>query len=720
MKENRLWYTAPAKQWAEALPLGNGRIGMMIYGGVSEEHIQLNEETVWSGWDCTEFENPDNLLYLEETRRLIFEGKYSEASALCNQHHVCRGKGHNDPYGFGSYQTAGDLFISIPQDACKDYYRDLRLNEGMATVACDSVRREYFVSPTYNTAVMRISGVTEGITLRYEREEATIITDDKEIMAIGHLPTKFVVLIRKEIQDESTIIYITASTNYKTDRDPIATCRETLDSAMAAGYEKLARDTKDCFSELMGRAEISLTESEERKMLPTDKRLADPEEDTGLIELYFNYGKYLLIGSSFRARLPANLQGIWCEDYHAPWAADYHLDINVQMNYWMAEVCNLPELITPFFELIKLMSQHGRETARISYNCPGWVAHVVTNPWGYTALGQAPIFGAFATGGAWCLRYIKERWLYGGDREFLKEMYPIIKGASEFFCSYLIMDPRSGYLATVPATSPENCFFDPSTGKIAFISAGPTMDMSIIRELFEFNVEVASILEIDHDFVRELETKISKLPPLRIGKHGQIMEWSEDFDEPDPGHRHMSHLYALYPASAINQSTPELYEAAKKSVRRRVSCGGGHTGWSRAWLVNFYARFMDGNSAREHIVKLFQENTFHNLFDSCIYRINPRKDVFQIDGNLGTPAGIAEMLIQSHGGYIELLPALPDAWSKGEFKGLMARGGYRVDAKWENKRIVYCNIIGHTEDTFKVKFNGQIVEATGKYCYELD
>ena len=715
MKENKLWYDKPAHKWLEALPLGNGRLGMMVYGGVSEERIQINEETVWSGWECEEFDNPKNLEHLEESRKLIFEGKYSEASELCRKYHICRGKGHNEKEGFGSYQTAGELYITIPNATDGEYYRDLKIDEGLATVCCESSQRLYFISPKYNTAVIKIMGNVDGVALRYERERTMVIDEDNEIIAIGHLPTKFVVLIRKEISDGEITIYITAATDYKTDRDPIETCRNTLDSAMSAGYDTLLEDTKNTFEELMGRIDISLTASEERKALPTDARLAEPDKDIGLVELYFNYGRYLLIGSSFKAKLPANLQGIWCEDYNAPWASDYHLDINAQMNYWMAEVCDLPELTKPFFELIKTMVEHGKKTASISYGCPGWVAHMTTNPWGYTALGQAPIFGAFVSGGAWCLRHVKERWRYSKDKSVLVEMYPALKGASEFFCAYLVTDPRNGYLVTAPATSPENAFFDPDSAQKACVSAGPTMDMSIIKEILEFNIEAASVLGVDSEFAERLKNIISKLPPLRIGKHGQIMEWSEDFDEPDPGHRHISHLYSLYPADRINQSTPELFDAARKTVERRLSYGGGHTGWSRAWLINLYARLRDGNMAYENITALLKQSTQINLFDNCGFK---GTKIFQIDGNLGTPAGIAEMLIQSHDGYIDILPALPNAWDSGEFRDLMARGGFKVSAKWENGHVTWCRVTGDENAQFDVKINDRLISAVGNYEFK--
>lgn len=712
MKENKLWYTSPAWEWNEALPLGNGILGMMVFGGISTERIQLNEETFWTGWEYPEYDDPSTYEHLDEMRQLIFAGKYTEAQQLCNQYLICRGEGHHDVEGaFGSYQTAGDLYIDLPCDEPGEYCRALYLDEGRAEVMFGGTKREYFVSAGYNTAVVKVTGNLEGVKVRYEREHASIIPDDNEIIAVGYLPTKFTVLIRHEVRDGALYIYITAATGYKTDLDPTAVCREKLDKAMAAGYDELLRDTREYFASMLDRAEISFPQSGTKADVPTDQRIANPEDDLGLVELYFNFGRYLLAGSS-RGKLPANLQGIWCKDYRAPWSADYHININIQMNYWFAEVCGMPELIEPFFGLIRLIAKAGEKTARVAYNCPGWVAHFDTNPWGYTSLGCDPQYGAFAAAGAWCLRHVKERWLYSGDNEILREFYPIIKGASEFFCAYLVRDPRSGYLVTAPASSPENSFISPADGSRVNVCAGPTMDTSIIRELLEFNLEAAEIIGEDAKFVQMLKDTLAGLTPLRVGKYGQIMEWSEEFEEAEPGHRHISHLYGLYPASEIRQSTPEYFEAARKTIERRLAHGGGHTGWSRAWIINFFARLADGNAAYENIIALLKKSTLPNMFDN--------HPPFQIDGNFGGTAGIAEMLLQSHDGCIDILPALPEAWKDGQFRGLMARGGFRVSAEWKNGRVIRCEIDGKPGRKFRLKLNGTIVDFEGNYRYSAD
>ncbi len=714
MTENKLWYTSPAEDWNEALPLGNGILGMMVFGGITEERIQLNEETFWSGWEYPEFDSPKTHEHLDEMRRLIFEGKYTEAQRLCNQYLICRGGGHHDVEGaYGSYQTAGDLYITLPDpdgSSDEEYRRTLYLNEGRAEIACGFSLREYFVSPGYNTAVIRMKGDYTAAQLRYERENASIIHDDNEIIAVGYLPTKFAVLIRYEMRPDELRICITAATAYKTDRDPVTVCRETLDRAAEAGTDELLRDTREYFGSMLGRTSLTFPQSgcKEKAAIPTDQRIANPEDDIGLVELYFNFGRYLLLASS-RGKLPANLQGIWCKDYKAPWSADFHININIQMNYWFAEVCNLPELTEPLFDLIRMIAKAGEKTARVAYNCPGWVAHVVTNPWGYTSLGCNPVYGAFATAGAWCLRHVKERWLYSGNEEILREFYPIIRGASEFFCAYLVRDPRTGCLVTAPASSPENSFLSPDDGSRANVCAGPTMDTSILRELLEFNIEAANVLGEDAEFAEKLKDTLAQLTPLRIGKYGQIMEWSEDFVEAEPGHRHISHLYGLYPAAEIRQSTPEYFEAARKTIERRLAHGGGHTGWSRAWIINFFARLADGNTAYENIIALLKKSTLPNMFDN--------HPPFQIDGNFGGTAGITEMLLQSHDGCIDLLPALPDAWKDGQFDGFMARGGFKVSAEWQNGRVVRCEITGKEGKAARIKINGEMVAFTGSYVY---
>lgn len=711
MTENKLWYTSPAGDWNEALPLGNGKLGMMVYGGIDEEHVQLNEESFWSGWECDAFENPQTKAHLHEIRALLFAGKYSQAQALSDKYMVCRGKGHLDDTGaFGSYQTAGDLYITLPEErnAGTSYRRQLLLDEGRAEITAGGTNRTFFVSYAYNTAVIRITGCSENTALRYARENCSVIDSEHEIRVEGRLPLPFALLIRHTYENGVLTVFLTAATAFRAVDDPMEICEKTLDRATSAGYDALKEETKHYFGEMLGRVALTFADSGKKENVPTDVRLSAPETDPGLQELYFNFGRYLLLSSS-RGKLPANLQGIWCRDYRAPWSADYHININIQMNYWFAEVCNLPELLTPFFDLIKTTAAHGVKTAKETYGCPGWVAHFTTNPWGYTALGCNPVYGAFATAGAWCLRHVKERWLYSGDEAVLREFYPIIRGASEFFLAFLIRDPRTGCLVTAPASSPENSFFSPADGKPVSVCAGPTMDTAILRDLFEFNIEAGSLLGETPAFLERLQSALHALEPYRIGKYGQIMEWSEDFRETEPGHRHMSQLYGLYPAAQITRETPELFEAAKKTIERRLSHGGGHTGWSRAWIINFFARLADGNAAYENLVALLKNSTLPNLFDT--------HPPFQIDGNFGGTAGITEMLLQSHDNGIDLLPALPDAWPDGEFRGFIARGGFTVSAVWNNGRVTRCSVTGPEGKEFRLRVNGETIRATGSYQF---
>ena len=712
MKENRLFYQVPASDWNEALPLGNGRLGMMVFGGIGEERVQLNEETFWSGWEFPEYDNPETKERIGEMRELIFQGRYAEAQKLCDRYMVCRGEGHHDSdAAYGSYQTAGDLFLTFPgEEEGGTYARELFLDEGLAKVSAGLRKREYFVSYKYNAAAIRIEGCEDEPGIRYERERTSVIPNGDEIFAVGYLPLQFAVVIRKTWADGVFTVWITAATAYRSDRDPLALCRETLDAAMAAGYDAVKEENRAYFASMMNRAGICLPGSGTKADVPTDRRIAEPENDPGLAELYFNFGRYLLLSSS-RGKLPANLQGIWCQDYKAPWSADYHININIQMNYWFAEAVGFSELIEPFFAFIRRLAAAGEKTARVAYGCPGWVAHAISNAWFYTSLGCSPVYGAFAAAGAWCLRHVRERWLYGGDREWLASFYPVIRGSAEFFLAYLVRDPRSGYLVTAPASSPENSFLSPEDGSRISVCAGPTMDISIIRELFEFTIEAARVLDTDAAFAEDVKKALADLPPLRIGSYGGIMEWSEDFEEAEPGHRHMSHLYGLYPAAEITPSTPELFAAARKTIDHRLAHGGGHTGWSRAWIINFFARLADGEAAHENLLALFKKSTLPNLFDN--------HPPFQIDGNFGGTAGIVEMLLQSHDGCIRLLPALPDAWKDGSFEGFRARGGFVVSAEWKNGRVIRCTVDGADGTPGRICLNGESVEFTGHWEYQV-
>ena len=695
MNNYKLWYTAPAADWNSALPIGNGIQGAMIFGGTDKEEIQLNHESFWSGYPGDD-DNPACLEHLDEMRQLIFAKKYTEAQKLCEKYLVAKGD-YKESYG--SHQTAGSLFLECSYKNTAHYKRELYIRDGVAKTKFGDCERVYFSSYKYDVTVVKVNGTD--FTMKYERENADIITDGDTITVQGKLPLEYAVIIKAVKNNGETIIYITAATAYNTNEKPLDVCKNKIVTAVKAGYAVIYNENVDYFNDLLDRVQLDLHTPSELDDIPTDVRLHNPQGDFGLVENYFMFGRYLLIASS-RGKLPANLQGIWNKDYHAPWEADYHININAQMNYWHADMCGLGEFNKVFFEYIEFLALEGRNSAKVNYGCDGWVAHTITNPWGYTSLGNHPSWGSFMCAGAWCCRHIWDHYLYTEDIDFLRRYYHVIKDSAEFFIDFLVTDPESGYLVTVPSNSPENSFIDPVTGKAAAICAGPTMDNTILYELFSVAVECAKMFGDNKYFIEKMQSVRDKLPPIKIGKHGQIMEWLEDFDENEPGHRHMSNLYGLHPTNLITKTkTPDLFEAARKTIERRLSFGGGHTGWSRAWIINFSARLQDGNAAYKNIESLLEKSTLPNMFDN--------HPPFQIDGNFGAAAGIGEMLVQSHEDFIHILPALPDEWHDGEVKGLIARGGYKVDIKWTNNKVVSCEIKSKNSKSVKVFINDELI-----------
>ncbi len=767
--ERTLWYDTPATHpdeagktfdgvnsppWLRALPIGNGRLGGMVYGDLPAEFIRLNEESLWSG-SPQNSDNPAALAALPEIRRLLFARKYEEAQKRTYESMVCRGPGsQNGATGqFGSFQFLGDLKIAFDNHApesAQNYRRTLHLSTATATVdyAVGGVKytREAFASLPDNALVVHLSAdkpKSLSFTVTLDRSEHAHVerTPNGDLVLHGqllsgtettggmHFAARVRVLcdggqivfadgnpaqIRVEGANAATLL-LCAATNWNTSEDPDRAIAETLNRAAKKSFKSLRADHIKDYQARFNRVRLHLNGTPpETAALPTDARLRAVQKDSlardpDLATLYFDYGRYLLIASSSPiSRLPANLQGIWTENIQTPWNGDYHHNINDQMNYFPAETGNLSDCHVPFLNFIQSLQTPGEKTARVHYGALGWVVHTISNIWGFTSPGEGASWGQFPAAGAWLCQHLWEHFSFGGDTAYLARVYPTLRASTLFYLDFLVTDPKTGYLVTAPSNSPENGFRT-ADGQRASVCMAPTMDIEILRGLFASVIEAALILQTDTLLVARLKNAKSKLVPFQIGKHGQLQEWMEDFDEPEPGHRHVSHLFALHPGDQITpQATPDLARAARVSLERRLASGGGHTGWSRAWIVNFWARLGDGTQAHAHLSLLLQKSTATNLFD-----MHPP---FQIDGNFGACSGIMEMLLQSHvrdasGGYeIHLLPALPPEWQSGSVDGLRARGGVTVSMVWEAGKIKTATLLSQKSQTVSVRPpNGQRV-----------
>lgn len=765
-----LWYDSPSNDWYGALPLGNGRLGAMVFGDIEKEHLQLNDESLWAGKPENPY--PPNVREHYKTfQQLNFNGKFDEARDYGMENLVVK------PTSIRPYEPLGDLYIAFNHKSKNsDYYRDLSMNEGMTTVSysVDGKRfsRESFISAEYDAIFYHfksLDNVKTSATIYFDRfkdieqdiDEDNILTisgqifddendfdDNVDGSGEGGLHMKFSTQIaivpvdgkvrsvgNKLIIENSSefTLVVTNTTDYNVnilnfDRriDPATETHKILTRAMGEPYEKvrakhIATHTKQFNTLSLKLSDIEIDE------IPTDKRIeaaASGINDNYLTQLFFQYGRYLLLASSGNnAKLPANLQGIWNKDEWAAWESDFHLNINLQMNYWPADICNLSDTFDPLSNFMVVVAKAGKETAQNYLGSDGWMAHHVLNPFGRTTPSGSNLDSQFNNGycfplaGTWMSLSLWRHYTFTLDKDYLRTTaYPVLKGAAKFALDFLI-ENKDGELITSPSYSPENSYVNPETGKAMQNTISATMDNQILRELFQACIKSEEILGIN-EMKGSLRQALLKLPKNKIGADGTIQEWYKDFEEVEPEHRHISHLFGLYPSNQITKKDVALFEAAKNTIDKRLASGGGLIGWSKAWAINFYARLFNSEKALESVNSLLASQITTNMFDliypqsisermGTVSNTGNKRKIFQIEGNFGTTAGIAEMLLQSHEeGIIYLLPALPKEWDSGSIKGIKARGNFELEMEWKNSKLTSATIVAHSGGKISMVYKG--------------